>query len=193
MVGHDDKQKAMFNSVISFMQEETALVLRVQARFRVVGVKDLFDVLDEDNSGSISYKEFKRGLARQKIYLSSAELTKVYRVADPDSSGTITLAELEGFMNYNQRTRVAAARSRISRMMMKFKMHRSITRGFSRLKINPALSSSKGGKSRIERVLRSNLMHPRAPIRWHCIARWLETEDTSGQLASSRQHIPRRG
>jgi hypothetical protein len=30
------------------------------------------------------------------------EISKVFRVVDPDGSGSITLPELEGFMKYNQ-------------------------------------------------------------------------------------------
>jgi Ca2+-binding EF-hand superfamily protein len=48
-------------------------------------LQDLFDVLDEDDSGSISRKEFKKGLSRQKIYLSRTEIGKVFRVVDPVS------------------------------------------------------------------------------------------------------------
>jgi hypothetical protein len=54
---HNDAQMAMFNSVLSYMKEETELVRRVQAQFRSVGLHDLFEVLDEDDSGSISRKE----------------------------------------------------------------------------------------------------------------------------------------
>ena len=53
----------------------------------------IFNLFDDDNSGSITIKEFSEGLARFKIDLSSEDLTVLVTALDEDGSGDISIEE----------------------------------------------------------------------------------------------------
>ena len=53
----------------------------------------IFAMFDDDQSGSITIKEFSEGLTRFKIDLSSEDLTVLVTALDEDGSGDISIEE----------------------------------------------------------------------------------------------------
>ncbi|KMZ63593.1 Calcium-dependent protein kinase [Zostera marina] len=57
------------------------------------GLKELFKMIDTDNSGSITYDELKAGLRRVGSQLMESEIQNLMDAADIDNSGTIDYSE----------------------------------------------------------------------------------------------------
>ncbi|KAK9054263.1 hypothetical protein SSX86_025341 [Deinandra increscens subsp. villosa] len=57
------------------------------------GLKQLFEMLDTDNSGTITFEELKQGLTRVGSNLMESEIKELMDAADTDSSGTIEYGE----------------------------------------------------------------------------------------------------
>lgn len=59
----------------------------------IAGLKEMFKMIDTDNSGQITFEELKEGLKRFGANLNEAEIYNLLQAADIDNSGTIDYGE----------------------------------------------------------------------------------------------------
>ncbi|KAG6537897.1 hypothetical protein ZIOFF_003000 [Zingiber officinale] len=59
----------------------------------IAGLKQMFKMIDTDNSGQISFEELKAGLERVGTNLKESEIYALMQAADVDNSGTIDYGE----------------------------------------------------------------------------------------------------
>lgn len=59
----------------------------------IAGLKEMFKMIDTDNSGQITYEELKAGLKRVGANLKESEIYDLMHAADIDNSGTIDYGE----------------------------------------------------------------------------------------------------
>lgn len=59
----------------------------------IAGLKEMFKMLDADNSGHITYEELKVGLEKAGANLKDSEIYDLMQAADVDNSGTIDYGE----------------------------------------------------------------------------------------------------
>ncbi|KAI9125120.1 hypothetical protein K1719_003736 [Acacia pycnantha] len=59
----------------------------------IAGMKEMFRVLDTDNSGHITREELKVGLEKVGAFLKDSEINRLMQSADADNSGTIDYGE----------------------------------------------------------------------------------------------------
>ncbi|KAJ8754576.1 hypothetical protein K2173_005737 [Erythroxylum novogranatense] len=59
----------------------------------IAGLKEMFKMIDEDNSGQITLEELKNGLERVGANLKESEILGLMQAADIDNSGTIDYSE----------------------------------------------------------------------------------------------------
>jgi len=64
----------------------------------VEDVHELFDSLDFDKNGTLSYTEFLSSILDQSIYCQEEKLRQSFNVFDKDGSGFITQSELRQFL-----------------------------------------------------------------------------------------------
>ncbi|GFP81364.1 calcium-dependent protein kinase 6 [Phtheirospermum japonicum] len=81
----------------SAMNKLKKMALRVIAERlseeEIGGLRQLFKMIDTDNSGSITYDELKQGLRRVGTELNDCEIKALMSAADTDNSGTIDYGE----------------------------------------------------------------------------------------------------
>ncbi|KAJ6406792.1 hypothetical protein OIU84_010331 [Salix udensis] len=81
----------------SAMNKIKKLALRIIAENlseeEIAGLKEIFKMIDTDNSGQITFEELKVGLRRFGATLTEAEIYSLLRAADVDNSGTIDYKE----------------------------------------------------------------------------------------------------
>ncbi|KAJ6300318.1 hypothetical protein OIU76_021178 [Salix suchowensis] len=103
---HDDgvaPDKPLDPAVLSCLKQFSAMnkikkmALRVIAENvsedEIAGLKEIFKMIDTDNSGQITFEELKVGLRRLGANLTEAEIHSLLREADADNSGTIDCKE----------------------------------------------------------------------------------------------------
>ncbi|KAF9664845.1 hypothetical protein SADUNF_Sadunf16G0060400 [Salix dunnii] len=103
---HDDgvaPDKPLDPAVLSCLKQFSAMskikkmALRVIAENvseeEIAGLKEIFKMIDTDNSGQITFEELKVGLRRFGANLTEAEIYSLLREADVDNSGTIDCKE----------------------------------------------------------------------------------------------------
>ncbi|CAD8139617.1 unnamed protein product [Paramecium pentaurelia] len=61
-------------------------------------VNQIFDQIDQNNSGKISYTEFLVASAKQNIILSKSKIDQAFKMFDKDGNGVISKAELQDIM-----------------------------------------------------------------------------------------------
>ncbi|XP_057538888.1 calcium-dependent protein kinase 1-like [Amaranthus tricolor] len=59
----------------------------------IAGLKEMFKMIDTDNSGQITYEELKTGLEKAGANLKESEIYDLMQAADVDNSGTIDYGE----------------------------------------------------------------------------------------------------
>ncbi|OIT34515.1 PREDICTED: calcium-dependent protein kinase 20-like isoform X1 [Nicotiana attenuata] len=59
----------------------------------IAGLKEMFKMIDTDNSGNITLEELKKGLERVGANLKDSEIVSLMQAADIDNSGTIDYGE----------------------------------------------------------------------------------------------------
>ncbi|XP_022982895.1 calcium-dependent protein kinase 20-like isoform X2 [Cucurbita maxima] len=64
----------------------------------IAGLKEMFKMIDTDNSGQITLEELKRGLERVGANLKDSEINGLMQAADVDNSGTIEYGEFVAAM-----------------------------------------------------------------------------------------------
>eukprot|EP00262_Sarcandra_glabra_P020756 TRINITY_DN8417_c0_g1_i1.p1 TRINITY_DN8417_c0_g1~~TRINITY_DN8417_c0_g1_i1.p1 ORF type:complete len:578 (-),score=107.76 TRINITY_DN8417_c0_g1_i1:37-1770(-) len=81
----------------SAMNKLKKMALRVIAEClseeEIAGLKEMFKMIDTDNSGQITFEELKAGLARVGANLMESEIYALMQAADIDNSGTIDYGE----------------------------------------------------------------------------------------------------
>ncbi|GMI71118.1 calcium dependent protein kinase 1 [Hibiscus trionum] len=81
----------------SAMKKLKKMALRVIAQRlcqeEIAGLKEMFKMIDTDNSGQITYEELKAGLKRFGANLSESEFGSLMQAADVNNSGTIDYQE----------------------------------------------------------------------------------------------------
>jgi len=81
----------------SAMNKIKKMALRVIAESmseeEIAGLKEMFKMIDTDNSGSITFEELKEGLKRVGCDLMESEIQQLMEAADIDNSGTIDYGE----------------------------------------------------------------------------------------------------
>ncbi|KQJ86709.1 calcium-dependent protein kinase 27-like [Brachypodium distachyon] len=81
----------------SAMNKLKKMALRVIAENlseeEIAGLKEMFKMMDTDNSGQINYEELKAGLERVGANMKESEISQLMQAADIDNSGTIDYGE----------------------------------------------------------------------------------------------------
>ncbi|KAF0889591.1 hypothetical protein E2562_028682 [Oryza meyeriana var. granulata] len=81
----------------SAMNKLKKMALRVIAENlseeEIAGLKEMFKMMDTDNSGQINYEELKAGLERVGANMKESEIYQLMQAADIDNSGTIDYGE----------------------------------------------------------------------------------------------------
>ncbi|GAA0153752.1 non-receptor serine/threonine protein kinase [Lithospermum erythrorhizon] len=95
--------KPLDSAVLSRMKQFSAMnklkkmALRVIAESlseeEIAGLREMFKMIDTDNSGQITYEELKAGLERVGANLKESEIYDLMQAADVDNSGTIDYGE----------------------------------------------------------------------------------------------------
>ena len=80
-------------------------------------VEDIFMAIDQDGGGTVSIKEFKVGLDRLSITLSTKSLEELVKSIDTDGDGSINFPEFVAYMNrkFEHRKRVMHSKGIASR------------------------------------------------------------------------------
>ncbi|XAR55635.1 Non-specific serine/threonine protein kinase, partial [Bertholletia excelsa] len=102
----DDKvapDKPLDSAVLSRLKQFSAMNKLKKMALRVIaerlseeeigGLKQLFKMIDTDNSGTITFEELKEGLKRVGSELMESEIKALMNAADIDNSGTIDYGE----------------------------------------------------------------------------------------------------
>ncbi|CAK9160849.1 unnamed protein product [Ilex paraguariensis] len=90
---------AVFSRLTQFsaMNKLKKMALRVIAERlseeEIAGLKEMFKMIDTDNSGQITFEELKAGLKRFGANLNESEIYDLMQAADIDNSGTIDYGE----------------------------------------------------------------------------------------------------
>nr|GMC65539.1 calcium-dependent protein kinase 1-like [Ipomoea batatas] len=102
-VGGVAPDKPLDSAVLSRMKQFSAMnklkkmALRVIAESlseeEIAGLKEMFKMIDADNSGQITFEELKAGLKRVGANLKESEIYDLMQAADVDNSGTIDYGE----------------------------------------------------------------------------------------------------
>ncbi|KAF5799125.1 putative protein kinase CAMK-CDPK family [Helianthus annuus] len=95
--------KPLDSAVLSRMKQFTAMNKLKKMAIRVIaeslseeeiaGLKQMFQMIDTDNSGHITFDELKAGLKRVGANLKESEIYDLMQAADVDDSGTIDYGE----------------------------------------------------------------------------------------------------
>ncbi|VFQ81259.1 unnamed protein product [Cuscuta campestris] len=102
-VGGVAPDKPLDSAVLSRMKQFSAMnklkkmALRIIAESlseeEIAGLKEMFKMIDADNSGQITFEELKVGLNRVGANLNESEIYDLMQAADVDNSGTIDYGE----------------------------------------------------------------------------------------------------
>ncbi|PSR98093.1 Calcium-dependent protein kinase [Actinidia chinensis var. chinensis] len=102
-VGGVAPDKPLDSAVLSRMKQFSAMnklkkmALRVIAENlseeEIAGLKQMFKMIDADNSGQITFEELKAGLKRVGANLKDSEIYNLMQAADVDNNGTIDYGE----------------------------------------------------------------------------------------------------
>ncbi|CAJ2672928.1 calcium-dependent protein kinase 20-like protein [Trifolium pratense] len=102
-VGGVAPDKPLDSAVLSRLKQFSAMNKLKKIAIRVIaenlseeeiaGLKEMFRMIDTDNSGQITLEELKNGLERVGSVLKDSEITWLMQAADVDNSGTIDYGE----------------------------------------------------------------------------------------------------
>jgi Ca2+-binding EF-hand superfamily protein len=85
----------------------------------IIGLGRQFRLMDDDNSGDLSYQEFATALTSYRIGVSDEDLTLIFKVVDRDQSGSVNydefLRSLRGTMNSFRKNLVTSAFNKLDR------------------------------------------------------------------------------
>ncbi|KFK30982.1 hypothetical protein AALP_AA6G053400 [Arabis alpina] len=82
-----------FRAMSKFKKLALKVIAEGLSEEEIKGLKKMFEEMDTDNSGSITYEELKTGLAKLGSKLSEDEVKQLMEAADVDGNGTIDYIE----------------------------------------------------------------------------------------------------
>ncbi|KAK4480882.1 hypothetical protein RD792_011734 [Penstemon davidsonii] len=107
-VGGEAPDKPLDSAVITRLKQFSAMNKLKKIAIRVIaeslseeeiaGLKEMFKMIDVDNSGHITLEELKKGLERVGANLKDSEIVGLMQAADVDNSGTIDYKEFVAAM-----------------------------------------------------------------------------------------------
>ena len=89
--------------------DKLSLKLSIALRKNSKKLSDIFATIDVDGSGTVTYKEFRRGLYDVGIKLNTKEATELCTALDKDGDGDVSYLELKRFMDNSKNNEQAAA------------------------------------------------------------------------------------
>ncbi|XP_028789857.1 calcium-dependent protein kinase 26-like [Neltuma alba] len=102
-VNGEAPDKPLDSAVLSRLKQFSAMNKLEKMAIRVIaeklseeeiaGLKEIFKIIDADNSGQITFEELKNGLRRFGADLNESEIHDLMQAADVDNSGTIDYKE----------------------------------------------------------------------------------------------------
>ncbi|XAR60297.1 Non-specific serine/threonine protein kinase [Bertholletia excelsa] len=82
-----------FRAMNKFKKVALRVIAGCLSEEEIMGLKQMFKGMDEDNNGTITLEELKQGLAKQGTKLSEYEVKQLMEAADADGNGTIDYEE----------------------------------------------------------------------------------------------------
>ncbi|XP_057441438.1 calcium-dependent protein kinase 17-like [Lotus japonicus] len=82
-----------FKAMNQFKKVALRVIAGCLSEEEIMGLKQMFKGMDEDNSGTITIEELKQGLAKQGTKLTEQEVKQLMEAADADGNGTIDYDE----------------------------------------------------------------------------------------------------
>ncbi|XP_059433868.1 calcium-dependent protein kinase 26-like isoform X1 [Corylus avellana] len=82
-----------FSAMNKFKKKALRVIAESLSEEEIAGLREMFKVMDTDNSGAITYYELKAGLQRYGSVLKDTEILGLLEAADVDYSGTIEYGE----------------------------------------------------------------------------------------------------
>uniref|UniRef100_A0A2C9V7T7 non-specific serine/threonine protein kinase n=1 Tax=Manihot esculenta TaxID=3983 RepID=A0A2C9V7T7_MANES len=82
-----------FSAMNKFKRIAIRVIAESLSEEEIAGLKEMFRMIDTDNSGHITLEELKTGLEKVGANLKDAEITGLMQAADIDNSGTIDYGE----------------------------------------------------------------------------------------------------
>lgn len=67
----------------------------IKDTLKIMSPSEIFALFDEDDSGVISFEEFRKMLPYLDIYISDAKAFRYFRICDTDGSGEIDIDEFQ--------------------------------------------------------------------------------------------------
>jgi len=112
-VQYRDQQR--FDEVIEAIRQKLAS----RGARGIIGLGRQFRLMDDDNSGELSYQEFATALSSYRIGVADEDLTLVFKIVDRDHSGSVNydefLRSIRGTMNSFRKNLVQAAFNKLDR------------------------------------------------------------------------------
>ncbi|KAL3536003.1 hypothetical protein ACH5RR_004464 [Cinchona calisaya] len=82
-----------FSAMNKFKKMALRVIAERLSEEEIAGLKEMFRMIDTDNSGQITFEELKAGLKRFGANLNETEIYDLMRAADVDNNGTIDYGE----------------------------------------------------------------------------------------------------
>ncbi|KAF5750605.1 putative calcium-dependent protein kinase [Tripterygium wilfordii] len=82
-----------FSAMNKLMKMALRVIAHTLSEEEIAGLKEMFKMIDTDNSGQITFEELKVGLKRFGANLTELEIYNLMQAADVDNSGTIDYDE----------------------------------------------------------------------------------------------------
>ncbi|KAJ4849639.1 Mitogen-activated protein kinase cpk1 [Turnera subulata] len=82
-----------FSAMNKFKKMALRVIAESLSEEEIAGLKEMFRMIDTDNSGQITFEELKAGLKRVGANLKESEIYDLMQAADIDNSGTINCGE----------------------------------------------------------------------------------------------------
>ncbi|KAK9135616.1 hypothetical protein Syun_014946 [Stephania yunnanensis] len=82
-----------FSAMNKFKKMALRVIAESLSEEEIAGLKEMFQAMDTDNSGAITFDELKAGLRRYGSTLKDVEIRDLMEAADVDNSGTIDYGE----------------------------------------------------------------------------------------------------
>ncbi|KAB1222513.1 Calcium-dependent protein kinase 1 [Morella rubra] len=92
-----------FSAMNKFKKMAIRVIAESLSEEEIGGLKEMFKMIDTDNSGCITLEELKNGLERAGCILKDSEISGLMQAADIDNSGTIDYGEfIAAMLHLNQ-------------------------------------------------------------------------------------------
>ncbi|KAI4364161.1 hypothetical protein MLD38_020290 [Melastoma candidum] len=82
-----------FSAMNKFQKMALRIIAETLSEEEIAGLREMFKMIDTDNSGQITFEELKAGLKKFGANLNESEILDLMNAADVDNSGTIDYGE----------------------------------------------------------------------------------------------------